>query len=111
VGVISVTTTAKPTSLVFTPGDGAPSVRCKGPGQQWQPSYGDTRPSSCMYTYRHASNGRRGSVFHATAAVEWTVSWRTNLWDSFLGIGTNLGHVTTGIGVPVRVREIQALAN
>jgi hypothetical protein len=105
VGVISVTTTATPTTLIYSPGDGNDSVSCRGPGRAWKDSYGDSAVSPCMYTYRSASHTRLSQTFPTRFAVQWKVSWRSNL-----GVGGPLPSIRTGINMKATVYELQALA-
>lgn len=104
IGPVSVTTTARPNLLVYSPGDGNAPVRCKGPGRPWNPRLGDSAVSQCMYTYASASHTRRTGTYPARASVVWSVTWRSNL-----GLGGPLPSITTGMPLPVRVNEVQAL--
>ena len=105
VGPISVTTTATPTSLIYSPGDGNDAVTCKGPGTPWSQSRGDDDTSNCMYTYASASHTRTAGTYAAKTAIKWTVTWRSNL-----GVGGLLPSIRTGLTTPVRVLEMQALS-
>jgi hypothetical protein len=105
VGPISVTTTAIPTSLIYSPGDGNKAVTCKGPGTPWSQSRGDNDTSNCMYTYTSASHTRQAGTYAANTAIKWTVTWRSNL-----GIGGLLPSIRTGLTTSVRVLEMQALS-
>lgn len=105
IGPVSVTTTATPDRLRFTPGDGSATVDCAGPGRVWSASLTDTARSACMHTYLTASHGQQTRSYRARIAVKWSVKWSSNL-----GIGGPLPSITTGIPVPVRVHEVQALA-
>jgi hypothetical protein len=100
-----VTTTATPTSLIYSPGDGNSAVTCKGPGTPWSRSRGDDDRSNCMYTYASASHTRTARTYAANTAIKWTVTWRSNL-----GIGGLLPSIRTGLTTPVRVLEMQALS-
>lgn len=104
-GVIAVTTTATPKTLIYSPGDGRPSVSCTGPGKPWSRSDGDNATSPCMYTYRSASHTRASRTYNANMAVQWRVTWRSNL-----GLSGNLPSIRTGLNSSVRVLEMQALA-
>ncbi len=103
-GPVSVTTTARPNVLVYSPGDGNAAVRCTGPGRPWNPRLGDSVVSPCMYTYASASHTRRSGTYPARASIVWNVSWRSNI-----GIGGPLPSITTGMPLTVRVNEVQAL--
>lgn len=105
IGPVSVTTTATPDRLQFTPGDGSAKVDCAGPGRAWSAALGVGSRSACMHTYRTASHSAADRTYRARIAVKWTVKWTSNL-----GIGGPLPSITTGIPMPVRVREVQALA-
>ncbi|GAA5197409.1 hypothetical protein GCM10023322_68610 [Rugosimonospora acidiphila] len=72
---MSVTATARPTRVVWSPGDGT-SVACTGAGTPW--SAGDDPASAsptCGHTYLSTSAGAPGNAFTLTAAVTWQVSW------------------------------------
>ena len=104
-GPITVTTTARPTSLIYSPGDGNAAVTCKGPGTPWSQSRGDNDTSNCMYTYASASHTRTTGTYAANTAIKWTVTWSSNL-----GVGGQLPSIRTGLTTPVRVLEMQALS-
>ena len=104
-GPITVTTTARPTSLIYSPGDGNSAVTCKGPGTPWSHSRGDDDTSDCMYTYASASHTTTARTYAANTAIKWTVTWRSNL-----GVGGLLPSIRTGLTTPVRVLEMQALS-
>lgn len=106
-GVVSATTEAEPRDLIFSPGDGPfgdGDFKCAGPGLRWLPFYGDTKPSSCMYTYRHSSSLSSDDRFHAIITTVWAVSWHSSL-----GLGGSLPDIETSSALTVRVRELQAL--
>jgi hypothetical protein len=71
---VSVTATARPTSVVWDLGDGT-SVTCSGPGTPYTASSAPTRSSSCGHTYRVSSAGRPGGAFAVRATVRWSVTW------------------------------------
>ncbi len=67
---LSVTAVARPKRLVFSPGDGAKSVRCVGRGTPWVAGMDpDKKSPTCGHTY-----ARVGS-FTITATVTWQISW------------------------------------
>jgi hypothetical protein len=75
-GTLTATVTARPTSLVFDPGDGNPAVTCDGPGRAWQPSDGNGPPvSGCAYRYVQVSS--EGPVT-ASVSILWQVTWVAN---------------------------------
>ncbi|MEY3505291.1 MAG: hypothetical protein RL691_307 [Actinomycetota bacterium] len=104
-GPISVTTTATPKTLMYSPGDGNDTVSCAGPGRPWTTSLGDTADSPCMYTYDHSSRTRSRTTFRARMAIKWAVTWRSSL-----GVGGSLPSIRTGTGLDAYVRELQALS-
>ena len=104
-GPISVTTTATPHTLTYSPGDGNSPVTCVGPGTPWSKRIGDRRNSSCMYTYTRASHNRPHQQFRANLAVTWRVTWRSSL-----GLFGRLPNIRIGAPLPVKVLELQALS-
>lgn len=107
-GVLWVKTTATPSRIIYSPGDGTlgtGDISCPGPGAVWKIRDGDLAKSACMYTYKHASSAKPRGVFRARLSIEWIVKWKSNL-----GIGGSLPNVRTGVPVNVHVKEIQALA-
>ena len=105
-GVISVTTTATPRLLTYSPGDGHGPVSCFGPGPAWNARIGDQATSPCMYTYRSASHTTSSHTYNSRMSLTWNISWRSNL-----GIGSNLPSITTGLNSTSRDLELQALAH
>lgn len=103
-GPVSVTTTARPDILVYSPGDGNEPVRCAGPGRPWTPRTNDRERTPCMYTYASASHTRRTGTYRARASIVWKVSFRSNL-----GIGGPLPSIRTSLPLSVRVNELQVL--
>lgn len=72
---VSATATAKPTTLVFDPGDGSGPVVCTGPGREWTRSDGFNAPDDggCGFMYKKVTAG--DVPLKATLTVTWTVSW------------------------------------
>ncbi len=106
-GIVWSTATARPTRLVFDPGDGALGdgpVSCAGPGDSWSAADGDEALSECMHTYRHASVLDPRGVFTATIGIEWEISWRSNVAS-----GGALPAHTTHRTYDVEVRDVQAI--
>ena len=104
-GIVTVTVTAKPNTLLVNPGDATAEnngkFTCSGPGKAWRESDGDDTKSNCMYTYAHSSSRK---TWNASVAIRWSVSWKSNL-----GKKGTLPSVTTTRRIPVVVGEIQAL--
>lgn len=103
-GPIFVTVTARPTTLVWAPGDGGRPTTCRGPGEPWQAHHGDRTSTPCMHTYRSASHTTRTGTFAARMTVVWKVTWRSSLL-----VGGSLPDIRTGVDVGVIVQELQAL--
>jgi len=106
-GIISVTTKATPKKLIFSPGDGdlgSGPLTCDNPGLIWMSQFGDFMPSSCMYTYRHSSSTQASGLFEADVAVQWHVTWSTNL-----GASGTIGELTLHTPHQMNIREVQAL--
>lgn len=102
---VSVTAVARPTSVVWTMGDGS-SVTCAGAGTPYGSSRSPTTPSpDCGYTYRTSSAGQPDSAYAVSATVHWTVTWA--------GAGQRgvFPDMTTTSNADFRVSESQALNN
>ena len=104
-GPISVTTTATPNNLIYSPGDGHAPVSCTGPGRPWSASLGDRVSTNCMYAYKSASHTQSVRAYNAKMSIQWKVTWRSSL-----GLRGSLPSITTGLPLKVRVRELQALS-
>jgi hypothetical protein len=104
-GIVTVTVTAKPNTLLVNPGDVKAAnngkFTCSGPGKAWRESDGDDAKSNCMYTYAHSSSR---NTWNASVAIRWSITWKSNL-----GKKGTLPSVTTTRRIPVVVGEIQAL--
>ena len=109
-GVIWARATATPVRMTFSTedsvngGGGRRSVVCDGPGDEWESSMGDEGSSNCSYTYRHASTSHGSGRFDASVAVDWEISWRSNV-----GAGGRLPGYTTSMSMRVTVQELHAL--
>ena len=71
-GGLSVTATAKPTTVEWSTGDGQ-SRTCKGPGKAWRPGTDPSQASSCGHTYTAPSPA--GGPYTLQATVTWEISW------------------------------------
>ncbi|TSA51629.1 MAG: hypothetical protein D4R44_07565 [Actinobacteria bacterium] len=106
-GRISVTTRATPKKLIFNPGDGnlgSGPITCNNPGLIWMSQFGDRMSSPCMYTYHHSSATQSNGLFEASVAVQWHVTWSTNL-----GASGTIGELTLHTSHQMNIREVQAL--
>jgi hypothetical protein len=104
-GPVSVTTTATPNNLIYSPGDGRAPVSCAGPGRAWSATLSDRATTNCMYVYKSASHTQAVRVYNTKMSIQWKVTWRSSL-----GIRGTLPSITTGLPMKVRVRELQALS-
>ncbi|UQW99135.1 ATP/GTP-binding protein [Streptomyces sp. RerS4] len=73
-GGITVTATAKVSSIVWSMGDGS-SVTCTGPGTAYTAARGMAASPDCGHLYRATSAGRPGGKYSGTATSTWTVDW------------------------------------
>lgn len=98
--------TVTPTSLTFTPGDGAATVSCPGPGVAWQ--HGDgvwaASPAGCDYRYPHSSIHQPGGQVTAIYGIEWSVTW-----TSSTGAGGTLPGLTTTASETFAVAELESV--
>ncbi len=107
VGLFSVTTTATPKKLIFEPGDGnlgSGPITCNNSGLIWMSQFGDRMSSPCMYTYHHSSATQPTGLFEADVAVQWHVTWSTNM-----GTSGTIGDLTLHTTHQMNIREVQAL--
>ena len=100
---VSVTVTAVPEQIIWSPGDGS-TVVCQGPGTAFDPT-NPTRPSSCAHSYARASASQPGSAYSASVTVVWRASWST---VGAVG-GGDLGTIDRTTQLSVRVGEVQAI--
>lgn len=100
---VSVTAVAKPTSLVWSMGDGS-TVTCRSGGTPF-PAGGDPKASSpdCGHTYRASSAGQANEAYPVSATVHWAISW------SGAGQAGTFPDMTTTASAAFRVAESQAL--
>lgn len=104
-GPIWAQATATPQHLVFTPGEpDSQPFTCDGPGQAWEPSFGDDAKSACMYRYLHSSEISPTGTFTATWSIVWSISWTSNASG-----GATLPTYLTTTTQDITVKEIQAL--
>jgi hypothetical protein len=97
---VAATVVARPSVLVFDPGDGSPPVSCPGPGRPWTNADGNAPPpNGCGFRYRHTSNGATLTV---TVTIQWDVTW-----TGTGGAGGALNGLTTQAAGPLQVLDVQ----
>lgn len=103
---ISSTVTVTPSELEFTPGDGATTVSCSGPGVAWQKSDGPwaASPAGCDYQYPHSSINDPNGEVTATYGIRWTITWTSNVGEN----GT-LPDLTTTATSTFAVAEVESV--
>ncbi|NUT53521.1 MAG: hypothetical protein HOV94_40470 [Saccharothrix sp.] len=100
---VSVTATARPTSVSWSMGDGS-TVTCTGAGTPYKAGTDPKAPSpDCGHVYRRSSASQPGQAYPVTATVRWTVTW------SGAGQGGTFPDMTTTGNATFRVAESQAL--
>jgi hypothetical protein len=102
---VSVTVTATPTRVVWDMGDDE-QVTCSGPGTPWDPAGGDDQRTDCSYTYRWVSAHRPDGVYHASATVQWAVTWGASTGET----GT-LADASRTTALDLTVTERQAVVS
>jgi hypothetical protein len=101
-GGISATTTAVPTAVVYSMGDGH-SVDCSGPGTAYNSALpAAAQSTSCSYTYLQSTDGR--GPYMVTATIHWTVSWKSNV-----GQAGNLPALTSSSTESLNVDQIESV--
>lgn len=102
-GGVTVTATAKVSSITWTMGDGA-TVTCNGPGTPYAASQGKADSPDCGHRYALPSTGQKGGTYRGTATATWGVEWEAT------GVG-DAGQFTETRTSPfaVDVREVQVL--
>jgi hypothetical protein len=105
-GGVSSTVTVTPSALLFTPGDGASAVSCRGPGVAWTQSDGPWAASSagCDYQYPHSSIHDPNGEVTATYGIDWTINWTSNV-----GGGGTLPDLTTTATATFAVAEVESV--
>jgi hypothetical protein len=102
VRAVSATVVARPSVLVFDPGDGSAAVSCPGPGRAWTDSDGNDPPANgCGFMYRHTSNG---VILTATVTIRWDVTW-----TGTGGAGGAFNGMTTQAAGPLQVLDVQVV--
>lgn len=106
---VSVTVTARPTSVEWSMGDGS-SRGCRGPGTPYGAASSSKRAAhprsaspDCGHTYRTSSAGQPGEKYPVSATVHWALSW------SGAGESGTFPGLTTTSNAAFRVAESQAV--
>ncbi len=101
---LRVSVSARPSRLVFDPGDGGAPQACDAPGPVWEAALGDGAESPCMYVFEHSSSIAGDDRFHTSLSIEW------DTWMSIDGVRTReLDPQSTSSDYVVTVKEIQAI--
>jgi hypothetical protein len=101
-GLVTATVTAQPTQARWSMGDGS-TVTCGGPGVPWAPGLPEGA-TDCAHTYTSASSTQPGGTYPLEVAVEFSVTWTSNI-----GASGALGPTSRSTGQSVQVGEIQAI--
>lgn len=106
VGGVWSQVTVTPSRLLFTPGDGAPTVSCDGPGVAWNRGDGvwAASPAGCDYRYPHSSIHQPLGVVTATYGIQWRVTW-----TSSTGAAGTLPALTTTATSTFAVAEVESV--
>ncbi|MFB8273612.1 ATP/GTP-binding protein [Streptomyces sp. NPDC055955] len=104
-GGVTVTATAKVSSIRWNMGDGTEPETCDGPGTKYQASMGKAKSPDCGHVYEQASSTSKGGKFHGTATATWTINWQV------IGAPANAGQFTEVRATPfsVAVHEVQVV--
>ncbi|MFB6677023.1 ATP/GTP-binding protein [Streptomyces sp. NPDC056390] len=104
-GGVTVTATAKVSSIRWNMGDGTEPETCDGPGTKYQASMGKAKSPDCGHVYEQASSTSKGGKFHGIATATWTIDWQVT------GAPANAGQFTEVRATPfsVAVHEVQVV--
>lgn len=100
-GSVTATVNASPTSVTWVMGDGA-TVSCTTGGREYAGSVDQT--SDCSHTFPRSSAEAPGAVYRGGVTITWHLSWTSNI-----GVGGDLGDVSTTADVAWAVDQIQSL--
>lgn len=104
-GPITAQAVATPLHLVFTPGEpGSEPFACDGPGQRWEPAFGEDAKSACTYRYLHSSAISGSGTFSAQWSIVWSIRWYSNH-----AVAETLPAFVTTTSREITVKEIQAV--
>lgn len=101
-GPVSVTATAKVSSIVWDMGDGT-KVTCTGPGTPYEDRYGKQDSPTCGHRYEQMSDDQPDDAYQVTATSHWVVEWSGGGQS-----GTIELDITTE-PLPIRIGEAQVL--
>ncbi|GAA3017483.1 ATP/GTP-binding protein [Streptomyces fulvorobeus] len=73
-GGVTVTATAKVTSVRWAMGDGT-TVTCRGPGTPYAKSRGKAMSPDCGHLYERPSSEQPEGRYQGTATATWTITW------------------------------------
>ncbi|MET8210338.1 ATP/GTP-binding protein [Streptomyces sp. NPDC005373] len=104
-GGITVTATAKVSSIKWSMGDGE-SVTCNGPGTKYRDSYGMSASPTCGYRYKASSKDRADGQWHGTATSTWSIHWEVTGGGGGEG---DLTHQAAATAFTVHVGEMRVL--
>lgn len=103
---VTVTATAKVSSISWDMGDGSAPVICDGPGSVYTSAVGKAPSPDCGHTYAKASAPqRKGGRFQGEATATWTVDWQVTAGPGETGTFTEVRQSP----FTVDVREVQVL--
>jgi hypothetical protein len=102
---ITVTVTATPEHVTWDPGDGSDPIVCDGPGTPYDHGVDDAAQSTdCSHIYQFVSADQPDGVYHASAAITWSVAWTAGDWG-----GGTLPDATRTTTFDLTVTERQAV--
>ena len=105
---VSATTTATPSQVTFSPGDGAGGVTCPGPGV----AFDNSRPMSAQgrpcNTYTYVNSSSLSPNPSATWPAAMTIVWHV-AWVASDGTGGALADLRTTTQIALSVGEVEAL--
>lgn len=104
-GGVTVTATAKVSSIRWDMGDDSEPVVCNGPGTKYEKSMGKAPSPDCGHLYEKASTSENGEKFHGEATATWTVNWEVTGGPADAGSFTEVRQSP----FTVDVREVQVL--
>jgi enoyl reductase len=108
---VSATTTAKPSSVVFSPGDGSlgtGSVSCAGPGVAFDDGRAMSQQGHPCNTYTYRNSSSLSPNASATWPAAMTIVWHV-AWVGSDGTGGTLPDLNTTTPIALSVGEVEAL--